>query len=75
MENLTYLGDGVYAEFDDENIWLMAGSHDNPTSVVYLGPDSLKAFLKWVKLLESRNIRNRKLIRRERSKINSDTEE
>ena len=75
MENLIYLGDGVYAEFDDENIRLMAGSYDNPTNVVYLGSDSLKAFLKWAKLLGSRNVRNRKLIRRERSKINSDTKE
>ena len=26
-ENITYLGDGVYAEFDGEGVWLRTGHH------------------------------------------------
>ena len=52
MENPTYLGDGAYAEWDGDGIRLMAGSHDNPTDVVYLEPDVLRNLLKWIKLLE-----------------------
>lgn len=31
-----YLGDGVYANYDGEYIWLLVGSHDQPTDRVAL---------------------------------------
>ena len=46
-ENERYLGDGVYAKFDGEYIWLLVGSHDKPTDKVALDIavyDSLVAF-------------------------------
>lgn len=37
MDNkASYIGDGVYANFDGEYIWLLVGSHDQPTDKVAL---------------------------------------
>ena len=36
-----YCGDGVYAGFDGEGIWLHANSHDEPTDRIYLEPSVL----------------------------------
>lgn len=32
----SYLGDGVYATFDGEYIWLLTSSHDQPSDRVAL---------------------------------------
>lgn len=34
MENMTYCGDGVYAEFNGYSIDLKVNDHRNPTAVV-----------------------------------------
>ena len=40
----TYLGDGVYAEFDGYGIWLRTGNHEDHLcdNKIYLEPDVLK---------------------------------
>ena len=43
-----YLGDGVYALFDGDGIWLHANSHDNPTDRIYLEPSVLTSLEKFV---------------------------
>ena len=47
--NITYLGDGAYAEFDGYGVWIRANHHeaDKCTGQVYLEPkvfDSLVQF-------------------------------
>lgn len=46
--NATYLGDGVYAEYEKDTgmVALAVGSHNN--RVVYLEPEVLGALLDWV---------------------------
>lgn len=44
-----YLGDGVYAQCDGEYIWLLVGSHDNPTDKVALDRDTYAALLAFAK--------------------------
>lgn len=42
-----YLGDGVYALFDGDGIWLHANDHENPTDRIFLEPkvfENLKKF-------------------------------
>jgi len=48
-EHMTYLGDGAYAIFDGEGIWLHANDHKNPTDRVYLEPSVLNSLLRFVK--------------------------
>jgi len=38
MENVEYLGDGLYVAFDGYQICLMANSHTQPTDTVYIEP-------------------------------------
>ena len=38
-----YIGDGVYAIYDGDGIWLHANDHLNPTDKIYLEPPVLKA--------------------------------
>lgn len=35
-EKWTYLGDGVYASFDEIGVWLHANDHEHPTDRIYL---------------------------------------
>ena len=35
-ENIDYLGDGVYVEFDPYGVWLKANHHEHPTDRIYL---------------------------------------
>ena len=52
MENPTYLGDGLYTEYDGFGIWLLANHHLHPTDKVYLEPavyDNLTRFVKEMK--------------------------
>ena len=48
-ENSDYIGDGVYAGFDGEGIWLYANSHDRPTERIYLEPFVLGALILFAK--------------------------
>jgi hypothetical protein len=41
----SYLGDGVYVEFDGYGIMLKANDHRNPTDKVYLEPDVMKRLI------------------------------
>jgi hypothetical protein len=47
-ESAEYLGDGLYAIFDGRGIWLHANDHLNPTDRVYLEPETLQAFDRFV---------------------------
>lgn len=44
----TYLGDGLYADFDGYQIKLMANSYEFPTDTVYLDPNVTEALLKYI---------------------------
>jgi len=48
MENVEYLGDGLYASYDGYQICLMANSHINPTDRVYLDPAVYSSLQKYV---------------------------
>ena len=48
MENVEYLGDGLYASFDGYQFKLMANSCVSPTDIVYLEPSVYFAFTKFV---------------------------
>ena len=39
--NLEYLGDGVYAEYDGYQIKLLVNDPKQPTDTVYIEPDTL----------------------------------
>jgi len=43
-----HLGDGVYAIYDGNGIWLHANNHLNPTDRIYLGPSVLAALNRFV---------------------------
>lgn len=45
----VYLGDGLYARYDGYDFALMANSATAPTDTIYLEPDTLEAFLNFVK--------------------------
>lgn len=45
----TYLGDGVYAQFDGYHIWLLVGSHDYPTDKVAIEPEVFLALTSFAK--------------------------
>jgi hypothetical protein len=47
MDNKRYLGDGVYAVWDDFGVQLRANDFNNPTDVIYLEPDVLEALNKF----------------------------
>ena len=52
METKSYLGDGVYVEWDGWGVWLHANDPDEPTDSIYLEPevfDSLVDFFKQLK--------------------------
>lgn len=43
MPDIAYIGDGVYAVFDDlHGVELRANSHDRPTDKIYLEPEVLE---------------------------------
>jgi hypothetical protein len=48
----SYLGDGLYASFDGWQIELYASNGIQKTSSVFLDPDTLAAFLKYVERLQ-----------------------
>ena len=50
-ENDTYLGDGLYAAFDGWQIELYSSNGQEKTNQVYLEPEVLVAFWKYVKKL------------------------
>jgi hypothetical protein len=47
MDKSTYIGDGVYAEFDGYGIWLKANVPT--TDEIYLEPEVLKALNRFYK--------------------------
>ena len=50
----TYLGDGAYAEsFYDGSVMLYTSNGEQITNKVFLEPDVLQSFLKFVKRIQS----------------------
>lgn len=49
-KNHTYLGDGVYAEFDGYGIWLRTGNHQDHLcdDKIYIEPNVLRGLNKFV---------------------------
>ena len=47
MDNYEYIGDGVYAAVDGFHVWLLVGSHDNPTDRVALEPSVFAGLLEY----------------------------
>lgn len=54
-EKVTYLGDGLYAFFNGYQIQLRANHHERPTNTVYLDPEVLDNFFKFVESLKREN--------------------
>lgn len=52
MKTKSYLGDGLYAEFDVYQIALKANSHEYPTDTVYLERQVYENLLKFVEQLK-----------------------
>ncbi len=52
MTERTYLGDGLYAEFDGYQIKLAASNGIADHDTVYLEPGVLKAFLNYIENLK-----------------------
>ena len=52
MENPTYLGDGLYAEYDGFGIWLKANHHLHPTDKVYLEPSVYESLTRFVERIK-----------------------
>ena len=46
-----YLGDGVYAIYDEFGIWLHANDHLDPTDKIYLEPAVLRALQNFVNIV------------------------
>ena len=42
-----YIGDGVYALFDGQGIWLHANDHANPTDRIYLEPEVVSSLKRY----------------------------
>ena len=53
-ENMDYLGDAVYAEFDGYGVWLRANDHREKfcTDKVYLEPPVLEALNRFYKRMK-----------------------
>ena len=49
--NQEYLGDGLYAEFDGDQVWLFTHDGYQRTNEVALEPGVLESFLKYVERL------------------------
>ena len=45
---VAYLGDGLYVDYDNYQLRLMANSHTGPTDTVYLGPHEWRNLLAYV---------------------------
>lgn len=46
MQDMDYLGDGVYVGHDGYQLWLTTGSHENP-ELLAIDPSVLKALNKY----------------------------
>ena len=53
INQVEYLGDGLYVKFDGYGINLLANSHEQPTDVVYLEPEVLTKFFSYVEKLKN----------------------
>ena len=51
VENVEYLGDGLYAKWDGYQIYLMANSPYEPTDTVALDMHTLNAFKRYIERL------------------------
>ncbi|HAT1745432.1 hypothetical protein ACF0MN_11010 [Legionella pneumophila] len=56
-KNYCYLGDGVYAFFDGDGIWLRTGHHEDALcdDKIYLEPDVLESLNMFVEKVRQRN--------------------
>ena len=54
-ENITYLGDAVYAEFDGGGVWLRTGHHKDKYSEdnIYLENEVIKKLFTFINVLSS----------------------
>ncbi len=52
--NRIYLGDGLYAEFDGYQVALFAHDGIRATNTVYLEPQVLESFLRWIEGLRAK---------------------
>lgn len=48
MNDVEYLGDGVYCYNDGYQLWLVTGNHLNPDSKIALDPRTLAVFLAYI---------------------------
>lgn len=53
---VEYLGDGVYAIFDGQGIWLHANDHENPTDKIYLEQEVLQKLDRFRQKIEKHTI-------------------
>jgi hypothetical protein len=44
IDEVRYLGDGLYVKFDGYMVSLLANSHEHPTDIVGMEPEVLTAF-------------------------------
>jgi len=51
-DDSTYLGDGVYANFDGYSVWLAVNHHEN--NVVALEPEVLAHLIQYIEMLKER---------------------
>ena len=54
LQDMRYLGDGVYVGHDGYQIWLMTNSHVSPDDMIALDPEIFKALLQYKESIEKR---------------------
>lgn len=56
MLKQTYIGDGVYVEFDGYGYWLKANDPNHPTDKIYLEPQVLTQLINFLQRCEQEQI-------------------
>lgn len=54
MPMKAYIGDGVYAGYDGDGIWLAANDPSTPTDAIYLEPKVLESLVRFNATCEER---------------------
>jgi hypothetical protein len=55
LAKVEYLGDGLYAEYDGEQVRLFASDGDTTTNEVFLDSATLRAFLHFIEAVREKN--------------------